>query len=176
LSSAYMPLSAAIIPGSMYDELVEPVGDVGVFGHGYTYSGHPVACAVASKVLDIYQRDRVFEHAARMGEDLQTRLASLQDHPLVGEVRGQGLIGAVELVAHKGSKQPFVGNAVGGYCQKQCEERGLILRALGGNSVAICPPLIIQPDQIEELVHTLTQALDATLDHVRREGLLVESL
>ncbi|MEM6544606.1 MAG: aminotransferase class III-fold pyridoxal phosphate-dependent enzyme, partial [Pseudomonadota bacterium] len=176
LSSAYMPLSAAIIPGSMYDELVEPVGDVGVFGHGYTYSGHPVACAVASKVLDIYQRDRVFEHAARMGEDLQTRLASLQDHPLVGEVRGQGLIGAVELVAHKGSKQPFVGNAVGGFCQKQCEERGLILRALGGNSVAICPPLIIQPDQIEELVHTLTQALDATLDHVRREGLLVEEL
>ncbi|MEO0438173.1 MAG: aminotransferase [Pseudomonadota bacterium] len=173
LSSAYMPLSAAVIPGAMYDELVEPVGDVGVFGHGYTYSGHPVACAVASKVLDIYKRDHIFEHAARMGQDLQTRLAALRNHPLVGEVRGQGLIAAVELVANKDLKQPFKGNAVGGFCQKQCEERGLILRALGGNSVAICPPLIIQPEQIEELVDTLTLALDATLEHARNEDLLV---
>jgi 4-aminobutyrate--pyruvate transaminase len=64
LSSAYVPLSAAVIPGAMYEALVEPVSKVGVFGHGYTYSGHPVACAVASKVLEIYQRDRLFEHAA----------------------------------------------------------------------------------------------------------------
>jgi 4-aminobutyrate--pyruvate transaminase len=143
LSSAYLPLSAAVIPGDMYEALVEPVSEVGVFGHGYTYSGHPVACAVASKVLEIYQRDRMFEHAASTGALSAGAPCGPRDHPLVGEARGMGLIGAVELVANKASKQPFVGNAVGGYCQKQCEEQGLILRALGGNSVAICPPLII---------------------------------
>jgi adenosylmethionine-8-amino-7-oxononanoate aminotransferase len=172
LSSAYIPLSAAVISGDMYEALVEPVAEVGVFGHGYTYSGHPVACAVASKVLDIYQRDRLFEHAAEVGAYLQQRLASLAEHPLVGEVRGMGLIAAVELVADKASRQPFQGNAVGGYCQKQCEERGLILRALGGNSVAICPPLIITREQIDELVDTLSAALDATADYATREGLL----
>jgi 4-aminobutyrate--pyruvate transaminase len=67
LSSAYLPVSAAVIPGHMYEAMVESVSEVGVFGHGYTYSGHPVACAVASKVLDIYQRDHIFEHAASTG-------------------------------------------------------------------------------------------------------------
>jgi adenosylmethionine-8-amino-7-oxononanoate aminotransferase len=172
LSSAYVPLSAAVIPGDMYEAMVEPVSAVGVFGHGYTYSGHPVACAVASKVLDIYQRDRLFEHAAEVGAYLQQRLQEFADHPLVGEVRGMGLIGAVELVADKASKRPFDGNAIGGYCQKQCEERGLILRALGGNSVAICPPLIITRAQIDELADTLGTALDATCDYATREGML----
>jgi adenosylmethionine-8-amino-7-oxononanoate aminotransferase len=172
LSSAYIPLSAAVIAGDMYEALVEPVAEVGVFGHGYTYSGHPVACAVASKVLEIYQRDRLFEHAAEVGTYLQQRLAALADHPLVGEVRGMGLIGAVELVADKASKRCFQGNAVGAYCQKQCEDRGLILRALGGNSIAICPPLIINREQIDELVDTLEAALDATADYATRAGLL----
>jgi 4-aminobutyrate--pyruvate transaminase len=173
LSSAYVPLSAAVIPGEMYDALVDPVSEVGVFGHGYTYSGHPVACAVASKVLDIYKRDRLFERAAEVGAHLQLRLQALADHPLVGEVRGMGLIGAVELVANKDTGQPFSGNAVGAFCQKACEDDGVILRALGGNSVAICPPLIITPEQIDELVDTLSQSLDRTLDHVTRQGLLV---
>jgi 4-aminobutyrate--pyruvate transaminase len=83
-----------------------------------------------------------------------------------------GLIGAVELVADKASSKPFAGNTVGGYCQKQCEERGLILRALGGNSIAICPPLIISRAQVDELVDVLAAALDATADYATREGLL----
>jgi len=171
LSSAYVPLSAAIIPGEMYEALVEPVGNVGVFGHGYTYSGHPVACAVASKVLEIYQRDRLFEHAKQVGSVLQDRLSSLNEHPLVGEVRGMGLIAAGELVANKETRQPFQGNDIGAYCQKQCEEQGRILRALGGNSVAICPPLIITEAQSEELVSKLAVALGATSDHARWEEL-----
>ena len=154
------------------EALVQPVAEVGVFGHGYTYSGHPVACAVASRVLDIYQRDRLFERAAEVGAYLQQHLARLAEHPLVGEARGMGLIGAVELVADKADKRPFAGSGVGAYCQKQCEERGLILRALGGNSVAICPPLIITREQIDELLDTLRAALDSTLDYVTREGLL----
>ncbi|MFT7286934.1 MAG: 4-aminobutyrate--pyruvate transaminase [Halieaceae bacterium] len=173
LSSAYLPLSAAVIPGFMYEAMVEPVSQIGVFGHGYTYSGHPVACAVASKVLDIYQRDRVFEQAAVTGAYLQDKLSRFRDHPLVGEVRGMGMLSAVELVANKLSGEPFSGNAMGGFCQQQCEDQGLILRALGGNSIAICPPLIISLEQIDELVEKLRIALDRTLEHARREQLLV---
>ncbi len=169
LSSAYIPISAAVIPGEMYEALVEPVSQVGVFGHGYTYSGHPVGCAVASKVLEIYERERLFEHAATAGAYLQQQLATLADHPLVGEVRGTGLIAAVELVAEKGDRTPFADNSPAAYCQRQCEEQGLILRALGGNSMAICPPLIITAEQIDELVQKLSVALDRTLAFVVAE-------
>ena len=173
LSSAYMPLSAAVISGQMYEAMVQPSAQVGVFGHGYTYSGHPVACAVGSKVLEIYQRDNIFEHARIMGDYLQQRLGEFADHPLVGEVRGMGLIAAVELVANKQTKQAFDGNAVAAYCQKICEENGLILRALGGNGIALCPPLIITRAQIDELIEKLGGALDATLQYVTSKQLLV---
>lgn len=172
LSSAYLPISAAVIEGDMYDAMIDPVSKVGVFGHGYTYSGHPVACAVASKVLEIYQRDQIFEKAASTGAYMHKRLERLRDHDLVGEVRGMGLIGAVELVANKRDKAAFDGNAVAARCQKHCEEQGLILRALGGNSIAICPPLIISIEQIDELVDKLSIALDKTLDYAREENLL----
>ena len=99
LSSAYMPVSAAVVTGDMYEAMVEPSAQVGVFGHGYTYSGHPVACAVASKVIDIYRRDKLFERAATVGEYMQGKLRGFEEHPLVGEVRGVGLIAALELVA-----------------------------------------------------------------------------
>jgi len=173
LSSAYMPLSAAVITEDMYQAMVEPSAQVGVFGHGYTYSGHPVACAVASKVIDIYQREKLFEHAATVGAYLQQRLQEFADHPMVGEVRGMGLIAGVELVANKASRQPFDGNAVGGFCQKRCEEHGLIVRAMGGNSIALCPPLIITEAQVDELIDKLGKGLTDTLDHVTREQLLV---
>jgi adenosylmethionine-8-amino-7-oxononanoate aminotransferase len=173
LSSAYMPLSAAVVTGEMYQAMVEPSAQVGVFGHGYTYSGHPVACAVASKVIDIYQREKLFDHAATVGGYLQKRLQEFAGHPLVGEVRGMGLIAALELVANKESRQPFDGNAVGGFCQKQAEEHGLIVRAMAGNNIALCPPLIITEAQVDELVDKLGQALADTLDHVTREQLLV---
>jgi 4-aminobutyrate--pyruvate transaminase len=173
LSSAYMPISASLITGEMYEALVAPSAEVGVFGHGYTYSGHPVACAVASKVLDIYQRDNIFAKAAATGAYLQRRLAEFRDHSLVGEVRGIGLIGAVELVANRQSGQPFADNAVGGFCQRACEENGLIVRAMGGNSIALCPPLIITESQVDELIDKLGRALDSTLAHVRAQDLLV---
>ena len=103
--------------------------------------------------------------------NLQDRLQGLADHPLVGEARGMGMIGAVELVADKEQRTPFTAN-VAAYCQKRCEEGGLILRALGGNAVAMCPPLIITRELIDELFAVLTKALDETLDYARAEGLL----
>ena len=173
LSSAYMPVSAAVVTGDMYEAMIEPSAQVGVFGHGYTYSGHPVACAVASKVIDIYQRDKLFEHAASVGDYLQEKLRGFADHPLVGEVRGVGLIAALELVANKESRQAFDGNAVGGFCQKICQDNGLLVRAMAGNAIALCPPLIITRAQVDELVDKLGRALDATLDHVTAQSLLV---
>ena len=173
LSSAYMPISAALVSGSFYEALVEPSAAVGVFGHGYTYSGHPVACAVASRVIDIYLRDRLFDRAATVGNYLQAALRPFADHPLVGEVRGMGLLAALELVADKTTRQAFADNAVGGFCQAACEQQGLIVRAMGGNSIALCPPLIITEAQIDELIEKLGAALSATLDYATREQLLL---
>jgi adenosylmethionine-8-amino-7-oxononanoate aminotransferase len=141
-----------------------------VFGHGYTYSGHPVGCAVALKTLEIYQRDGIFDHAARVGGYFQRQLKTFAEHPLVGEVRGVGLLAALELVADKTSKTPFATGAVGAHCYQQCLENGLIVRAVAGNSIALCPPLIITEAQVDELLAKLRSALDSTLEFVVREA------
>lgn len=172
LSSAYLPVSAAVVPGYMHEAMIQPSAEVGIFGHGYTYGGHPVACAVASKVLEIYRRERLFEHAAQLGDYFQARLREFAGHPLVGEVRGMGMIAALELVADKNTGKPFGNNSVGGYCALRAQEHGLIVRAMGGNSIALCPPLVISREQVDELVGSLGRALEDTLSHASAEGLL----
>ena len=172
LSSAYMPISASAIRRDMYDAMIEQSANAGAFGHGYTYSGHPVACAVALKTLEIYQRDQIFASAAVTGEYLQQRLAEFSDHPLVGEVRGSGLIGALELVANKETAEPFVGGVVGGYAQKMAQDQGLLIRAVAGSSLGFCPPLIITNEQIDEMMDKVALALQATLDYCHKEKLL----
>jgi adenosylmethionine-8-amino-7-oxononanoate aminotransferase len=172
LSSAYIPLSAAIIEGDMFDAMVDQANEVGVFGHGYTYGGHPVACAVGSKVIEIYERDKLFDHARDVGAYMQARIREFADHPLVGEVRGVGMIGALELVANKETRQAFADNSVGGYCQKQCEKNGLIVRAMGGNSIALCPPLILTTEQVDEICSKLAAALEETLAWAKKSHLL----
>lgn len=171
MSSAYVPISASVVTGEMYEALVEPSSQVGVFGHGYTYSGHPLGCAVALKTLEIYQRDSIFEHAAAVGQYFQDKLAALAEHPLVGEVRGKGLLAAVELVANKLTREPFPAK-VAGHLQQACTERGLIGRAVAGTAFALCPPLIITPAQVDELVEKLAAGLNDTLEYVAREKLL----
>ena len=162
VSSAYLPLSAVLIPEWMYEPMIEPSGQVGNFGHGFTYSGHPVCAAVALRALELMEERDLFAHAARVGEEFQARLHALADHPLVGNTRGRGLIGAVELVADKASKQPFeASQAVGYNAMRFCEENGLIVRALG-DSLALCPPLIITSDQVDEVFTKMTRALDQT--------------
>jgi 4-aminobutyrate---pyruvate transaminase len=172
LSSAYYPISASLIRGDMYEAMIEPSAQVGVFGHGYTYSGHPVACATALKVMEIYERDNIFAHAATMGDYLQTKLAAFRDHALVGEVRGRGLIGAIEIVANKKTGKAFANGAMGAYAIQRCQEHGLIIRAVAGNSLAVCPPLIINEAQIDEMVEKLGLALNETLDFAQAQGLL----
>jgi len=172
LSSAYVPISAAVIPGAMYDAMAEQSTGVGIFGHGYTYTGHPVACAAALKALEIYERDGLFSRAATMGEHLQSRLQEYSGHELVGEVRGKGLIGAIELVANKETGQAFADGRVGAFAQRACQDEGLLLRVVSGSSVAFCPPLIIEESQIDEMIEKFAKALASTLAFAQAEKLI----
>ena len=172
LTSGYAPLSAVTVPQAMYDALLDDSRKIGVFAHGFTYSGHPVSAAVALKALEIYGRDRIVEQAARKTPQFQARLAALADHPLVGEARGMGLVGAVELVADKASKRSFDAKAgVAAQTVRFAQQEGLILRFLAGDVISICPPLIIAPDEIDELFARLMRALDRTLSWVCAERL-----
>jgi 4-aminobutyrate--pyruvate transaminase len=173
LTSGYVPMAAVTVPEPMYQALLDESRKIGTFGHGFTYTGHPVAAAVALKTLEIYARDRIFEQAAQKAPRFQARLAGLAEHPLVGEARGLGLIGAVELVADKAGKRAFDPKAaVAARAVGLAEEEGLIVRYLAGDTVSICPPLIITGEEIDALFDRLARALDRTLDWARRERLM----
>ena len=172
LTSAYQPLSAVVIKDEIFAAILGASDEMGPFGHGYTYSGHPVACAVALKTLEIYARDKLFETAAALAPQFQARLHGLADHPLVGEVRGVGLVGAVELVANRHTKAAFEPlGKVGAECLKHCQDHGLICRAIG-DVMAFCPPLIITPAQIDELFDKFERAMALTLEWAHGQGLL----
>jgi 4-aminobutyrate---pyruvate transaminase len=172
LSSAYLPIAAVMIPELMYEALLFESKKLGLFGHGFTYGGHPVSAAVALKAIEIYARDRIIEKAAKRAPLFQARLKLLAEHPLVGETRGLGLIGGVELVADKASKRSFAPqHAVGARVVRFAEEDGLIVRVVAGDVLTLSPPLVIGAAQIEELFNRLTRALDKTLDWVTRERL-----
>jgi 4-aminobutyrate--pyruvate transaminase len=173
LSSAYQPIAGVMVPEVMYQALVTESQKIGTFGHGYTYSGHPVAAAVAVKTLEIYQRDRIFQQSAAKAPQFQRRLHALADHPLVGETRGLGLVGGVELVADKRTKQSFDPKKfVAARCVRFAEEMGLIIRFLAGDSLSICPPLIISAQEIDQMFDIIGRALDKTLDWAKQEQLL----
>src|SRR6201981_2356552 len=172
LSSAYLPIAGVMIPEIMYQALLSESKKIGVFGHGFTYGGHPVSAAVALKAIEIYARERMFERAAELTPKFQSRLAALNAHPLVGEARGLGLIGGVELVANKKTRQAFApAQGVGPRAVRFAEDEGLIVRAVMGDVLTLCPPLIITDAEIDQLFDRLTRALDKTLDWVRRERL-----
>jgi 4-aminobutyrate---pyruvate transaminase len=172
LSSAYLPIAGVMIPEIMYQALLSESRKIGVFGHGFTYGGHPVSAAVALKAIEIYSRDRIFERAAERAPQFQARLMALNGHPLVGEARGLGLIAGVELVANKKTRQAFApGQGVGPRAVRFAEDEGLIVRAVMGDVLTLCPPLIITAAEIDDLFDRLTRALDKTLDWVRRERL-----
>ncbi len=173
LSSAYMPIGACMIAEDMYQAMLDESRKVGTFGHGYTYSGHPVSCAVALKTLEIYERDKMVQSVRDKMPLFQKRLHAFADHPLVGEARGVGLVGAVELVANKATKQAFDPKAaVGAKLVGFLQEEGLILRAMGDN-IGICPPLVITDDEINALFDMLGRGLDRVHQWARQEGLTV---
>jgi 4-aminobutyrate--pyruvate transaminase len=172
LTSAYLPLGGVMIPEEMYQAMLDESRKVGTFGHGTTYSGHPVACAVANKTLEIYKRDRIFEGVAAKAPLFERRMRDLEEHPIVGEARGVGLVGGLEIVADKRTKaqyDPKKGVAVKTVGFAQAE--GLIVRSLLGDRISICPPLVISEAEIDEMFERLTRALDRTADWISREGL-----
>jgi 4-aminobutyrate--pyruvate transaminase len=170
LTSAYVPMAAVTVPEVMYDALLTQSRKIGSFGHGFTYSGHPVAAAVALKLIEIYRRDGIAAAVAEKSPQFQKRLADLGRHPLVGEARGLGLVGGLELVADKSSKRSFEARAaVAPRAVAFAEEEGLIVRFLAGDVVSLCPPLIISTVEIDELFDRLARALDRTLEWARRE-------
>ena len=158
LSSAYYPISASVIRGDMYEPMIAASEEVGVFGHGYTYSGHPVACAAGLKTLEIYERDGLYDNAATQGEYLQSRLAEFMEYAQVGEVRGEGLIGAIELVEDRSSKKPDI--TLAKKVTQAAQDNGLIVRNVAGNALAVCPPLIINREQVDEMVDKLKMSLE----------------
>jgi putrescine aminotransferase len=145
------------------DEIVKVLNDGGDFNHGFTYSGHPVAAAVALENIRILREEKIIE---RVREEtapyLQKRLRELADHPLVGEVRGVGMLGAIELVKDKATRARYPSDkAVGMICRGHCFENGLIMRAVG-DTMIISPPLVISKSEIDELVEKARKCLDLT--------------
>ena len=163
LSAAYIPIGAMMVSEEIFNVVAEASNRLGVFGTGYTYGGHPVAAAVALETLAIYEERNMLGHVRNVMEPFQSRLDQLNSHPLVGEARGAGLIGAVELVEDKTTKQSYEPDLkVAHQVFQKCLENGLILRALpSGDTVGICPPLIITEQQVHDLFDKLGAALDA---------------
>ena len=159
LSSGYIPISAVIVPEEIFEPIKKASNEVGVFGHGYTYSGHPVACAVALRTLEIYEELNLFNHVVNITPKFQERVNKLGTFEFVGEARGIGLIAALEIVKNKDKKENFdpygkVGKQIAEICQKN----GLIVRAIG-DVIAICPPLIITEEQVDEMFDILEASL-----------------
>jgi len=170
MSSGYLPIGGVMVADRVAEVLISRGGE---FAHGYTYSGHPVACAVASANLRIIERENL---VARVRDELAACLAAkwrqLAEHPLVGEARCTGLIGALELVRDKTSRRFFDKRGeVGTICRDFCFDNGLIMRAVR-DTMIVSPPLVISPAQLDELAEKAWRCLDLTLARCRAEGRL----
>jgi adenosylmethionine-8-amino-7-oxononanoate aminotransferase len=166
ISSGYVPLGASIITEEIYRDLVDKAPPGAPFPHGFTYNGHPVACVAALKNLEILEQERLIDLAAEVGAYFQERLRGFLDHPLVGDVRGIGLIAGIELVRDKASRERFepIGRA-GALLTRLSFERGLICRAIL-DTVALAPPLCITTSEVDDLVRILGEALDRGLEEL----------
>jgi 4-aminobutyrate--pyruvate transaminase len=162
LSAAYQPIAAVMINERVYSALRSSSGKIGTFGHGFTYGGHPVATAVALETLKIYEERDIVSHVRNIMGDFQSGLHALADHPLVGNARGVGLVGTLELVGDKETKQPFDASwGVAAHVGERALKHGLITRALG-DTVNFCPPLIISKAEIADMYARTRRALDET--------------
>ncbi len=167
LSAAYLPISAVMMNEKIYSGVVSESRKIGTFGHGFTYGGHPVSTAVALETLKIYEERDILGHVRRIAPGFQSRLREFGDHPLVGEARGTGLIGTLELVKDKATKEIFdPAKAVAAYAGMRAQEHGVITRAMGDN-FHLCPPLIITEDQIDDMFDRVKLALDDTWNWIR---------
>ena len=170
LTSGYIPMSGCLVSDEVWEVLRDDSATRGPFSHGYTYSAHPIAAAVAVANLEVMRRDRLFERAADTGAYLQASLRdSFADHPLVGEVRGIGLIAGIELVADKETRAPFdAGLLVGRRLSNHLLRLGLISRAMR-DTLAFSPPLILERADVEEIVAIFKEGLDLLTTELEAE-------
>ncbi|RAI55968.1 aspartate aminotransferase family protein [Roseicella frigidaeris] len=175
LSASYLPISAVIVSEKVFQGIAEGSSSIGTWGHGFTYSGHPVPAAVAIETLKIYDETDIGGHVKRVGAHMQAALRErFGDHPLVGELRGTGLIAGMELVADKAKKVNFdPAKKVGGRLSKLGEKHGLIMRAMVNDSLGFSPPLIITEAEVDEMLDRLGTALDELMVELRRESIAV---
>ena len=164
LSSSYLPISAMLLNEKVFAPIAEESGRIGVLGHGFTAGGHPVAAAVALENIRIIEERNLVDNAAKMGERLRSGLYRLAEHPLVGEVRGVGLIAAVELVTDKDTKSNWgASGRLGGAVNALLQEEGIIARNMG-DAIAFCPPLIINEDEVDLVLQAFETALHRALE------------
>ena len=162
LSSAYLPISAVMINEKVADAIVRNSGKIGTLGHGYTYMGHPVAAAVALETLKIYEERDILAHIAEIAPQMQARLQSYADHPMVGEVRGVGLVGALEFVKDKATKESYdPAGKVGAYLVDRAKDHGLMRSIV--DPVAFSPPLIISGKELDTVFERFDKALEETI-------------
>ena len=174
LTSGYIPLGASIYSDEIYEVIRQPKHGEDNFNHGFTYSGHPICCAVALKNIEIIERDRICEHVREIGPYFEKRLARLDTLPLVGDVRGSHFMLCVENVANKQTKELLPEEiGIGKRISDHCEKRGLIVRPIGHLNV-ISPPLTLTRDEIDELVEILGASIEATADDLVREGIQID--
>lgn len=173
LSSGYLPIGGVLVGDRVAETLIEEGGE---FYHGFTYSGHPACAAVALKNLELMQAEGIVDKVRNeLGPYLASRWKALEAHPLIGEARSLGLIGALEIVADKASGQRFdKALAVGNLCRDICFETGLVMRSVG-DTMVISPPLVISRDEIDELVRLAERALDETLRRLEAQGVSIAS-
>ncbi len=162
LTSGYIPMGGVVVR----DEVVQTLNEGGEFYHGFTYSGHPVAAAVALENIRILREEKIVERVkAKTAPYLQSRWQELLEHPLVGEARGVGMLGALELVKNKKTRERFAEPGVGMLCREHCFRNGLVMRAVG-DTMIISPPLVIGEAEIDELIGKVRCCLDATATDV----------
>jgi adenosylmethionine-8-amino-7-oxononanoate aminotransferase len=169
ITSGYLPLGIVLFKEDIFQTFLA-TGDDYAFWHGYTYTGHPTVCAAGLANLEIIEREKLVQKAREQGKYLQKQLATLHELPIVGDVRGQGLMAAVELVRDKETKEPFPADLK--IAQKVWEKAidlGVITRVAGANSIALCPPLIITREQIDELVAAVRNAITAVVGELASE-------
>jgi 4-aminobutyrate--pyruvate transaminase len=169
LTSGYIPISAIMVNERVFRPIAEQSGSIGVLGHGFTYSGHPVAAAVALETLDIYDEIDLLATVRAASPALQDGIRQFADHPLVGETTGVGMLAVAELVADKTTREPFdPSRKIGPYLLERALEHGLIVRALG-DRIGFSPPLVIDNDQIADMFDRFGRALEETSMWVEKD-------
>jgi adenosylmethionine-8-amino-7-oxononanoate aminotransferase len=171
LTSGYQPMGAVLISDRVLSRVSGPEAKGAVFSNGFTYSGHPVACAAALKNIEIMEREELCAHVREVGPYFQERLAELNEIPIVGDVRGEGLMACVECVISRESQDPLVlDKEIGGRIDAHCQRLGLIVRPLI-NMCVMSPPLVITKPQVDDLVAILRQGIELAMAEVEAEGL-----